>query len=50
MVSLEDVGKIPNKILCYWLGKSSIRKYYEGIRLDNFADPRVGLTVIMIDL
>ena len=43
MVSLEDVGKIPNKILCYWLGKSSIRKYYEGIRLDNFADPRVGL-------
>lgn len=43
MVNLRDMQNIPNNIFCYWLGEKSIKKYYEGTRLDAFAEPRVGL-------
>lgn len=43
VVDIKSIETIPNKILCYWLGEKSISKYYEGISLEQFADPRVGL-------
>lgn len=42
-ISIEDIQKIPNGIFCYWLGGKAIEKYYEGKRLDSYADPRVGM-------
>lgn len=42
-VSTDDIRSIPNGILCYWLGGAAIEKYYEGKRLDSYADPRVGM-------
>ncbi|MBV1818012.1 BREX-1 system adenine-specific DNA-methyltransferase PglX [Clostridium cochlearium] len=43
LVDIKSIETIPNKILCYWLGEKSISKYYEGINLEQFAAPRVGL-------
>lgn len=48
--SIENIRKIPNGILCYWLGGIAIDKYYEGKRLDSFADPRVGMATGENDL
>ena len=41
---------IPNGILCYHLGGTAIKQYYNGKRLDSFADPRVGMATGENDL
>lgn len=42
-VSFTEIMKIPNGILCYYLGENAIKMYSAGKRLDSFADPRVGM-------
>ena len=42
-MSTSEIQDIPNGILCYHLGGAAIRQYYNGKRLDAFADPRVGM-------
>lgn len=42
-ISIKELNKIPNKILCYQLGGNAIKKYNTCKRLDQFADPRVGM-------
>ena len=42
-MSINEISNIPNGILCYHLGGMAIKQYYNGKRLDSFADPRVGM-------
>lgn len=42
-MSTNEIKDIPNGILCYHLGGAAINQYYNGKRLDSFADPRVGM-------
>jgi len=42
-MSTNEIQDIPNGILCYHLGGAAINQYYNGKRLDSFADPRVGM-------
>lgn len=42
-ISIEEIEKIPNGILCYHLGGAAIEQYYNGKRIDKYADPRVGM-------
>lgn len=42
-MSISEIKEIPNGILCYHLGGIAISQYYNGRRLDSFADPRVGM-------
>lgn len=42
-MSTKEIRDIPNGILCYHLGGAAISQYYNGKRLDSFADPRVGM-------
>ena len=43
LMSIKEIRDIPNGILCYHLGGAAIQQYYNGKRLDSFADPRVGM-------
>ena len=42
-ISIGEIRDIPNGILCYHLGGAAIKQYYNGKRLDSYADPRVGM-------
>jgi len=50
VISIDEIKDIPNGILCYHLGGEAIRQYYNGKRLDSFADPRVGMATGENDL
>ena len=49
-MSIDEILDIPNGILCYQLGGNAIKQYYNGKRLDSFADPRVGMATGENDL
>lgn len=49
-MSIDEILDIPNGILCYRLGGNAIKQYYNGKRLDSFADPRVGMATGENDL
>lgn len=49
-MSIKEIRDIPNGILCYHLGGAAISRYYNGKRLDTFADPRVGMATGENDL
>lgn len=42
-MSIKEIQDIPNGIMCYHLGGNAIKQYYNGKRLDTYADPRVGM-------
>lgn len=49
-MSIDEILDIPNGVLCYQLGGNAIKQYYNGKRLDSFADPRVGMATGENDL